>query len=126
MASIEKICEYSGEYPGGLMFNYKRNLIQIMPKYRRVFRDKNHYLFWFNVPTNFLLHREYEYCLFVPAIKGNVGGYYWNYTTKPTTTKRKLKRMLRAYKGLNIKKIPMSVEVWNKLDKKEEDLLEYI
>lgn len=38
MAAIEKICELSGEYPGWKMYGYKRNHIQIMPKYRKRFR----------------------------------------------------------------------------------------
>lgn len=37
MAAIEKICEFSGEYPSWLMYGYKRNHIQIMPKYRKKF-----------------------------------------------------------------------------------------
>jgi len=40
MAAIEKICEYSGDYPGYPMHGYKRNHIQIMPKYRKEFRGK--------------------------------------------------------------------------------------
>ena len=40
MAGIEKVCEYSGEYPGGLMYGYKRNHIQVIPKYRKEFRGK--------------------------------------------------------------------------------------
>lgn len=38
MAGIEKICEFSGEYPGYLMYGYKHNQLQIMPKYRKLFR----------------------------------------------------------------------------------------
>jgi hypothetical protein len=38
MAGMEKICEFSGEYPGWLMYSYKRNHIQIIPKYRKLFR----------------------------------------------------------------------------------------
>lgn len=38
MAACEKICEFSGDYPGHLMWGYKRNHIQIMPKYRKEFR----------------------------------------------------------------------------------------
>ena len=38
MAGIEKICEFSGEYPGHLMYGYKRNHIQIMPEFRKQFR----------------------------------------------------------------------------------------
>lgn len=38
MAGLEKVCEFSGEYPGWLMYGYKRNHIQILPKYRKNFR----------------------------------------------------------------------------------------
>jgi|694.fasta_scaffold143347_3 hypothetical protein len=40
MAAIEKICEYSGDYPGGTMFSIKRDHIQIMSEYRKAFRGK--------------------------------------------------------------------------------------
>jgi len=122
MASIEKVCEFSGEYPGYMMYNYKKNLIQIMPRLRVHFRNKYHILFWFDVPTR----NQYDFCLYVPKAQGEVDGFYWNYSFDKTTTKRKLKRMLRAYKGLNIKHIPMNMETWKKLDKKNEDLLEYL
>lgn len=40
MAGIEKICEFSGEYPepGNLMYGWKKNLIQVMPHHRKLFR----------------------------------------------------------------------------------------
>lgn len=47
MAAIEKICEYSGDYPGWLMYGYKRNHIQIMPEYRKLFRGKTAELIFF-------------------------------------------------------------------------------
>ena len=121
MAGIEKICEYSGEYPGWKMYGYKRNLIQIMPEYRKLFRNKYHILFIFQ---NW--NKYNHYCLFVPSMLGKVDGWYCNYTYHLPTAKRKLKRMLRSYKGLNIKHIPMPIDIWQKLGKKREDLLEYI
>jgi hypothetical protein len=45
MAGIEKICEYSGDYPGWLMYGYKNNHIQIMPQYRKDFRGKKAILY---------------------------------------------------------------------------------
>lgn len=45
MAGIEKICEFSGEYPGWLMYGYKRNHIQIMPSHRKEFAHKEHTLY---------------------------------------------------------------------------------
>ena len=50
MAGIEKICEYSGEYPGWKMYEYKKNHIQIMPRYRKLFAGKDHTLYIFK-PT---------------------------------------------------------------------------
>lgn len=47
MAAIEKVCEFSGEYPGHDMYGYKRNHIQIMPKYRKQFRGHEAVLFVF-------------------------------------------------------------------------------
>jgi hypothetical protein len=44
MAGIEKVCEYSGEYPGFKMYGYKRNNIQVMPKYRKLFKHQDHVL----------------------------------------------------------------------------------
>ena len=44
MAGIEKICEFSGEYPGYLMWGYKRDQLQIMPKYRKLFKNAKHTL----------------------------------------------------------------------------------
>lgn len=44
MAAIEKICELSGDYPSYDMYRYKRNHIQIMPEYRKLFRGAEHIL----------------------------------------------------------------------------------
>ena len=44
MAGIEKVCEYSGEYPGWKMYGYKHNQLQVMPKYRELFRNQKHVL----------------------------------------------------------------------------------
>lgn len=44
MSGIEKVCEFSGEYPGCDMYGYKRNSIQIMPKYRKEFKNADHVL----------------------------------------------------------------------------------
>jgi len=40
MAAIEKICEFSGDYPEDsyMMYQWKRNGIQVMPEYRKLFR----------------------------------------------------------------------------------------
>lgn len=38
MAAIEKICEFSDQYPGWEMYGFKRNGIQIMPEFRKLFR----------------------------------------------------------------------------------------
>ncbi|MDK9790038.1 hypothetical protein [Vibrio sp. D431a] len=47
MAAIEKICEFSGEYPAWLMYGYKRNHIQVIPKYRKMFRGAQATLHFF-------------------------------------------------------------------------------
>jgi hypothetical protein len=44
MACIEKICEFSGDYPSSLMYGYKKNSIQVCPEYRKQFRGAEHIL----------------------------------------------------------------------------------
>lgn len=44
MAGFEKICEFSGEHCGFDMYSWKRNLIQVAPVYRRLFRGCDHVL----------------------------------------------------------------------------------
>lgn len=44
MSGIEKICEFSGEYPGADMYQYKKNSIQIIPSYRNKFKNAEHVL----------------------------------------------------------------------------------
>lgn len=45
MAGIEKVCEFSGDYEGWNMYAYKRNHIQVHPRYRKRFRGATHTLF---------------------------------------------------------------------------------
>lgn len=47
MAGIEKVCELSGDYPGYHMYKMKRNHIQIVPKYRKLFRGHKATLYIF-------------------------------------------------------------------------------
>lgn len=47
MAAIEKICEFSGDYPAGAMYGYKHNHLQIVPKYRKEFRGATATLHFF-------------------------------------------------------------------------------
>ena len=107
MAAIEKICEFSGEYPGPVMYKYKRNFIQIKPEHRKAFRkheavlvifkpslEKKYTSFLWNIPVFWRLLRllqigriipgfnfEYKYALLVPDVLGRVGGAYFNYCT---------------------------------------------
>lgn len=132
MAGIEKICEYSGEYPGSDMYGYKQDHIQILPQYRKLFRHQPHVLFWlqpklrwvykwggvmdynpqeltwFDPPFRSVpeyerylnVHRQLEYwfVLYVPGVPGQVNGEYANYTRSRTSTRRRLKRMLKCRK----------------------------
>ena len=50
MAGIEKICEYSGDYIGHKMYQYKKNSIQVLPKYYKNFKDKYTILVFFEYP----------------------------------------------------------------------------
>lgn len=45
MAGIEKVCEFSDEYIGPDMYEYKHNHIQIHPRYRKKFRGASHTLY---------------------------------------------------------------------------------
>jgi hypothetical protein len=102
MAGIEKVCEYSGEYPGSDMYLYKKNSLQIMPKYRKLFAGREHTLYIEDQGVDpYFKTRHYLFCLYVPSLPGRVEGCYYNYTSCIGTVKRKLKRMLRC-KSLNI------------------------
>ena len=121
MAGLEKVCEFSGEYPGSLMYGYKRNLIQIMPKYRKLFRGADAYVEINRVTpviafpsggytdlnewTEDLLQykgnrilNEYYFTLVVsnPELKGEVSGRYYNWTFDLKDTLKRLKRLLKC------------------------------
>lgn len=129
MAGIEKVCEFSGEDAGWEMYGYKRDQLQILPKYRKLFRGAEHTLYvkfdslrWkFNCGgyTDYdpedkhwkfrskgQVVKEYWFDLKVksPELIGKVGGVYSNHTLHLPTVKRKLKRLLRC-KKLNIVEI---------------------
>lgn len=117
MAGIEKICEFSGDYPGSKMYKYKRNHIQICPKYRKLFRGADFKLVvkskeldyvykqgWSmsyasqRPPLNCKIKTEYWFELLVsdPELQGNVKGVYSNWTYDLKDTVKRLKRMLRC------------------------------
>jgi hypothetical protein len=121
MAGVEKICEYSGDYPGWLMYGYKRNHIQICPQYRKLFRGADAHLIIEKVEKVFVFKdggvssdadlalwerlgfrgrvaNEYTFRLVVsdPALAGEVNGEYVNWTTNMRQTIKRLKRMLRC------------------------------
>jgi hypothetical protein len=119
VAGIEKICEYSGDYPGGKMYGYKRNHIQICPKYRPLFRGATAHVEIVKVEKQFVFKsggytdvshaedfgvnrgrvmKEYTFRLVVedPILAGDVGGVYVNWTFNMRQTLKRLKRMLRC------------------------------
>jgi hypothetical protein len=128
VAAVEKICEFSNEYPGGLMWGYKRNHIQIVPKYRKLFRGADATLVivaiepvvvwnsggqsfydpedcqWLESRSRYRIVNEYKYELRVSsqALQGQVKGRYLNWTTNLKDTKKRLKRMLRC-RNLKVK-----------------------
>jgi hypothetical protein len=125
MAGIEKICEFSGDYPGGLMYGYKRNHIQICPKYRKLFRGANAHIEIVKIEPQFVfkdcgyssdieyfqeigakgnVKNEYTFVLVVddPALAGEVNGRYMNWTFNMRQTLKRLKRMLRC-RNLKVK-----------------------
>lgn len=92
MAGSEKVCEFSGDYPGWLMYGYKRNHIQIIPKYRKLFRAAEAhieitrvetileykgggYSIW---PTSFFDQEDKEWWEYRANIQGNkIKKEYW-------------------------------------------------
>ena len=104
MAAIEKICEYSGDYDGWVMYRWKHAHIQIKPKYRKLFAGAKHTLHVFEKPKRVkdeLLGTVYTPCeysddksifsadssptleyvleVYDPLLKGNVNGMYLNW-----------------------------------------------
>lgn len=62
MAGIEKVCELSGEYGYGDMYRWKRNSIQIMSKFRKLFKGANATLYVKKTPMNILIKTKgYNY-----------------------------------------------------------------
>lgn len=116
MAAIDKICELSDSSPNPpwLMYNYKKNHIQIKPEYRKLFKGsravliitgKNQYSFSNRYGSYFLdqdpwpghrLATQIDYCLVVldEHLQGRVKGCYHNSSFFFGTVKRKLSRMV--------------------------------
>jgi len=97
MAGIEKVCEYSGEHPGSDMYRYKRCSIQIMPKYRKLFRGCD--FIFYMTKTKTLFGSKYEYLLHVfnASLHGRVDGFYYGWSCDRSTVIRKIKRLTRDY-----------------------------
>lgn len=125
MAGIEKICEFSGDYPGSKMYKHKRNHIQICPQYRKLFRGAEaelvivrKELHWYHhhgwsmsyykdanwIPRKCKLKTEYWYELRVKDahLRGQVEGKYLNWSYDLKDVVKRLKRMLRC-RNLKIK-----------------------
>lgn len=130
MAGIEKICEFSGTFDPALksMYEIKRNNIQVLPGYRKLFKGQEHIMFLFERrPANeehadwtmFNTRRpEFEFCLYVPGVPGQVSGFYWNYSSDFGTVKRKLKRLLKT-RSLNIIRLPFVIDTaWDAMKHK--------
>jgi hypothetical protein len=104
MAGIEKICEYSGDYPGGDMYAYKRNLIQVMPAHRPLFKGQAHTLYikqewlkkwsWDTMTGTKVMMPSYDYILHVPGVLGCVHGCYLNRSGDIRAVKHKLRKLL--------------------------------
>lgn len=120
MSGFEKVCEFSGEYCGLDMYDYKHNLIQIMPKFRKQFKGVHHTFFVF-IPYHFMFESPiYHYCLCVedPELQGNCEGCYFNYTFDFGTTRRKIQRLL-GYTRLTRFNIPLTVNEFFSYARKE-------
>jgi len=117
MAGIEKVCEYSGDYDGHNMYEYKRNRIQVNPEYRKLFKGLKFKFFRF-LPnydlSNWRNNPMTDYCLYVPDLKGQVNGFYYNWTYNELgIVRHKIQRLMGVNK-LNEIRIPLSMnEVWD-------------
>ena len=106
MAAIEKICEYSGDYPGWKMYGYKRNHIQICPQYRKQFKGARHVLIiapsekriiWSGGGSSTLgsLGEEVEYCHDYSKVSLNLwrGPGYYTWSGQQYSPKEYLKKI---------------------------------
>lgn len=76
MAAIEKVCELTGEYPGWLMYDYKRDLIQVMPHCRKAFRNAEHTLHVFK-PEKKIQFKRGGGIMDLPQYCVEEGGFFW-------------------------------------------------
>ena len=110
MAGIEKICEYSGEYAGWEMYVFKRNNIQVLPKYRKVFKGQDFHFYYsksVGVPYEHIRNMYdhdgtlrdsriyYEYFLYTPNMERKL---WWNYSYDIRAVRHHLTRMLKTSK----------------------------
>ena len=117
MAGIEKVCEYSGNSEGHRMYNWKRNHIQVNPKYRKLFKGLNFKFFRF-LPNHNLVNWKNnpmsDYCLYVPDLQGQVSGFYYNWTYNELgIVRRKLQRLM-GVSDLDEIRIPLTMnDAWD-------------
>ena len=88
MAGIEKICEFSGDYPGGEMYGYKRNHIQIVPKYRKLFHGAEAHIEIERIET--ILEYKYGYSHWPKSFFDQEDKDWWEY--KASLKGNKIKR----------------------------------
>ena len=136
MAGIEKVCEFSGDYPGCDMYGYKRNSIQVCPEYRKEFIGKEHTLYiWVDAYHGRVKRRNvykwnhqprmtvanYGYVLYVPSLPGEVKGQYWNWAYDLRPVKHNLRKILglRSAAQLNIVRLP-NQEAFDRLMKNQD------
>jgi len=94
MAGIEKLCEYSGIYSGYSMWYHKRNHIQVLPKYRKMFEKQPHTLFIFKKET---VHRHMGAAIeSQPLIYRKVGRKWYEWRGKRHSDRE----LLRPCKGV--------------------------
>ena len=115
MAGIEKICEFSEEYGSFDMYRYKHNSIQIMPKYRPLFKGCDAVL------HIFVKEIDYDPIMYVlevkdPELQGQVKGKYLNWSRNISTVKRKMRRLTGDYR-LKIVNHDVTYSEWRKNNK---------
>ena len=112
MAGIEKVCEFSGDYDGWLMYGYKHNRIQVNPEYRKLFKGLG-FKFYRFLPDwdmcNWKGKPMTDYCLYVPDLKGQVNGFYYNWTYNQLGIVRRKLQKLMGVSELNEIRIPLTM-----------------
>lgn len=109
---LDHICEYSGEFVGPDMEGYRKDFIQIHPKFKKHFRGQRDHVLHVFEPESVNGEKLQWYVLEIKDKdhKGIVQGRYLNFTKNGLTkVRRKLKRAL-GVPEINVRRHAVSYE----------------